>query len=225
MAAGGSDWSAVLYEELPEGLSSSGRESEGTLFETTTLTRVVSRLPVVPKHWAVYSYFSKFNEESLGRIRSRYQVPEDVVLRIPNSDEQACSHAEDVALYESTLTAGLHFPVQPFIRELLDFLSLAPGQVASNRWRVIISFMVMWKESNDGLDDITVEEFLYCFKPSQIAASPSFWTFRNKDNLVKLVEGLPSFNRGWKNGYFFVCGDNSERLPEESEDFIRIQRT
>ena len=133
MAAGGFDWSAVLYEELPEGLSSSGRESEGTLFETTTLTRVVSRLPVVPKHWAVYSYFSKFNEESLGRIRSRYQVPEDVVLRIPNSDEQACSHAEDVALYESTLTAGLRFPVQPFIRELLDFLSLAPGQVASNR--------------------------------------------------------------------------------------------
>uniref|UniRef100_A0A2N9F591 Transposase (putative) gypsy type domain-containing protein n=1 Tax=Fagus sylvatica TaxID=28930 RepID=A0A2N9F591_FAGSY len=224
-ATGGSDWSAVLSEELPEGLSSSGRESEGTFFETTTSTRVVSRLPVVPKHLAVYSYFSKFNEESLGRIRSRYQVSEDVVLRIPNSDEQACSHAEDVALYESTLTAGLRFPVQPFIRELLDFLSLAPGQVAPNRWRVIISFMVMWKESNDGLDDITVEEFLYCFEPSQIAASPSFWTFRNRDNLVKLVEGLPSFNRGWKNGYFFVCGDNSERLPEESDDFIRIQRT
>ena len=75
------------------------------------------------------------------------------------------------------------------------------------------------------MDDITVEEFLYCFEPSQIAASPNFWTFRNRDNLVKLVEGLPSFNRGWKNGYFFVCGDNSERLPEESDDFIRIQRT
>ena len=53
MAAGGSEWSAIFSEELPEGLSSSGRESEGTLFETTTSTRVVSRLPVVPKHWAV----------------------------------------------------------------------------------------------------------------------------------------------------------------------------
>ncbi len=90
---------------------------------------------------------------------------------------------------------------------------------------MIISSKVMWKESSDGLDDITVEEFLYCFEPSQIAASPGFWTFRNKYNLVKLVEGLPSSNCGWKDGYFFIYGDNWERLPEEGDDFIRIRRT
>jgi hypothetical protein len=87
---------------------------------------------------------------------------------------------------------------------------------------VIISSMVMWKECNDGLDDITMEEFLYCFESSQIAASPGFWTFRNRDNLVKLVEGLPSSNRGWKDGYFFVCGDNWEKLPEEGDNFIPL---
>uniref|UniRef100_A0A2N9EJY2 Uncharacterized protein n=1 Tax=Fagus sylvatica TaxID=28930 RepID=A0A2N9EJY2_FAGSY len=225
MAAGGSDWPAVLSEELLEGLSSSGTESKGALSEATTSTRVVPWLPAVPKRWAVYSYFSKFNAESIGRIRSRYQVPEDVVLRIPNSDEHVCSHVEDVTLYESTLTAGLRFPVQPSIRELLDFLSLAPGQVAPNGWRVIISSMVMWKESSDGLDDITVEEFLYCFEPSQIAASPGFWTFRNKYNLVKLVEGLPSSNCGWKDGYFFIYGDNWERLPEEGIATMKINKS
>jgi hypothetical protein len=208
MVAGGSDWPTVLSEELLEGLSSLGRESEEASSEVTTSTRVLSRLPAVPKHWSVYSYFSKFNAESIKRIRSRYQIPGDVVLRIPNLDEWACSHAEDVAFYESALTAGLRFPIQPFIRELLDFLSLAPGQVAPNGWRVIISSMVMWTESSDSLDNITVEEFLYCFESSQITASPSFWTFRNRDNSVKLVEGLPSSNRGWKDGYFFVCGDN-----------------
>jgi hypothetical protein len=225
MAAGGSDWLAVLSQELLEGLSSSGRDSEEALSEVTTSARVVFGSLVEPKRWAVHSYFSKFNAESIGRIRSRYQVLEDVVLRIPNSDEWACSHVEDVAFYESTLTAGLRFPVQPFIRELLDFLSLAPGQVAPNGWRVIISSIVMWKESSDGLDDIIMEEFLYCFEPSQIATSPGFWTFRNRDNLVKLVEVLPSSNRGWKDGYFFVCGDNWERLPEEGDDFIPIRRT
>ena len=101
---------AVLSEELPKGLSSSGREGEGASFEATA--RVESRLPAMPKPWAVYSYFSKFRDaESLGRIRSRYQVLEDVVLRIPNSNERACSHVEDVTLYESTLTTGLRFPV------------------------------------------------------------------------------------------------------------------
>ena len=226
MAAGGSNWLAVLSKELPGGLSLSGREGEGTSSEVTTSARAEPRQLVVPKRWFVYSYFSKFtNAKSLGRVRSRYQIPDDVILRIPNSDEWACSHVEDVALYESALTVGLRFPVQPFIRELLDFLSLAPGQVAPNGWRVIISSMVIWRECSDGLDDITVEEFLHCFEPSQIAASPGFWTFRSREELVKLVEGLPSSNRRWKDGYFFVCGDNWEKLPEEGEDFIPFLRT
>ena len=164
MATNGSHWPSVLSEELPEGLSSLGRENEDASSEATTSRRVSSRQPRVPKCWFVYSYFSKFNAESLDRIRSRYQVPGDVVLRIPNLDERACSPDEDVAFYEATLTAGLHFPVQPFIRELLDFLSLAPGQIAPNGWRVIISSMVKWRESRDGLDDVTLEEFLYCFE-------------------------------------------------------------
>ena len=225
MAAGGSNWLAVLSKELPGGLSLSGREGEGTSSEVTTSARAEPRQLVVPKRWFVYSYFSKFtNAKSLGRVRSRYQIPDDVVLRIPNSDEWACSHVEDVALYESALTVGLRFPVQPFIRELLDFLSLAPGQVAPNGWRVIISSMVIWRECSDGLDDITVEEFLHCFEPSQIAASPGFWTFRSREELVKLVEGLPSSNRRWKDGYFFVCGDNWEKLPKEGDDFIPFRR-
>uniref|UniRef100_A0A2N9EY24 Transposase (putative) gypsy type domain-containing protein n=1 Tax=Fagus sylvatica TaxID=28930 RepID=A0A2N9EY24_FAGSY len=201
MAAGGSEWPATLSEGLPEVSSSSGREDEGTSSEAT--------------------YFGPDGVP----VRTRYQIPQDVVLRIPGSDERACSHVEDVALYESALTAGLRFPVQPFIRELLDFLSLAPGQVAPNGWRVILTCMVVWRECSDGQDDITVEEFLYCFEPSQIAASPGFWTFRNREESSKLVDGLPSSNRRWKDGYFFVCGDNWERLPEEGEDFVPFLRT
>jgi hypothetical protein len=160
-----------VSEELPEGLSSSGRESEEMLSKATTSTRTPSRVPRTYKRWVVYSYFSRINIELLKRIRSRYQIPRDVILKIPNLDERACSHAKDVTFYESTMMAGLRFPIQQFIRELLDFLSLAPGQVAPNGWRVIISSMVMWRECSDGLDDITMEEFIYCFEPSQIATS------------------------------------------------------
>ena len=42
---------------------------------------------------------------------------------------------------------------------------------------------------------------------------------------MKLVEGLSSSNRGWIDGYFFVCGDNWEKLPEEGDDFIPLRRT
>ena len=127
MAANEADWPVVLSKELPEGLSSSGRENEEMSSEVTTSTRVLSRPSGVYKHWSVYLYFSRFNDKSLKRIRYRYQIPGDVVLRIPNPDEQVCSHVEDVPFYELTMTTSLRFPVQPFNRELLDFLSLAPG--------------------------------------------------------------------------------------------------
>ena len=41
---------------------------------------------------------------------------------------------------------------------------------------------------------------------------------------MKLVEGLPSSNRRWKDGYFFVCRDNWEKLPKEGDDFIPFRR-
>ena len=83
----------------------------------------------------------------------------------------------------------------------------------------------MWSKSSDGLDDVTVEEFLYCFEPTQITTFPGFWTFRNKEVSVRLVDGLQSSNRGWKDEYFFIYGDNWERLPEEGDDYIQIRRT
>uniref|UniRef100_A0A2N9HSQ7 Transposase (putative) gypsy type domain-containing protein n=1 Tax=Fagus sylvatica TaxID=28930 RepID=A0A2N9HSQ7_FAGSY len=130
-------------------------------------------LPRVDRSWKAMSYFSKFNEDDVDRLRRRYQIPDDVVIRIPDSDERACcpKYEGDVAFYEADLRAGLRFPIQPFVRELLDFLSLAPGQVNPNGWRTIISCMVMWRVSSNGEEDLTVDEFLFCYEPVQIALS------------------------------------------------------
>uniref|UniRef100_A0A2N9ERF1 Transposase (putative) gypsy type domain-containing protein n=1 Tax=Fagus sylvatica TaxID=28930 RepID=A0A2N9ERF1_FAGSY len=135
MAVNEAEWSLPLSEELPEGLSD---ESVGRAMR----------------------------KDNIDRIRRRYQIPDDVVLRIPDSDERACcpKYEGDVALYEADLRAGLHFPMQPFVRELLDFLSLAPGQVNPNGWRTIISCMVMWRVNSNGQEDLTVDEFLFCYE-------------------------------------------------------------
>jgi hypothetical protein len=174
------------------------------------------------------SYFSKINQDDIDRIRRRYQIPDDVVLRIPDSDERACcpKYEGDVAFYEADLRAGLRFPMQPFVRELLDFLGLAPGQVNPNGWRTIISCMVMWRVNSNGQEDLTVDEFLFCYEPCQIALSRGFWTFKNRDANTRIVQGLPSSDRIWKDKYFFVCGDNWERLPQEDpRDFVKVRRS
>jgi hypothetical protein len=86
--------------------------------------------------------------------------------------------------------------------------------------------MVMWRVCSRGVDSITVDELLYCYKPCQIAVSPGFWTLNRRQKHLKLVTGLPSSNREWKDKYVFVCGDNWESLPWEKKDnsFIRVCR-
>ena len=158
------------------------------------------------------------------RYRDRYQIPSDVILRIPNLDERSCSSMyDDVAFYEADFNAGLRFPMQPLMRELLDHLNLAPAQLAPNAWRTVVAYMVMWKVCSDGSDDLTLDELLFCYKPCQIAVSPGFWTLSARQKGLKLVVGNPSSNREWKDDYVFVCGDNWEGLPwERDENFIAV---
>jgi hypothetical protein len=135
-------WSSVHSEDLPEGLSDRGdtRSSE----ETPSVSGS-SRAVGPDDSWVARSYLSKVVDvDGLDRYRSKSQIPEDVVLRIPESDEVACSSRYgDVAFYEADFNAGVRFPMQPLMRELLDRLSLAPGQLAPNAWRTVVGSMVM----------------------------------------------------------------------------------
>jgi hypothetical protein len=164
--------------------------------------------------------------DGLDRYRHKFQIPEDVVLRIPESDEVACSSRYgDVAFYEADFNVGVRFPMQPLMRELLDRLNLAPGQLAPNAWRTVVGCMVMWKVLSDGKDDLTVDELLFCYKPCQIPASPGFWSLNMRQRGLKLVVGTPSSNREWKDNFVFVCGDNWEGLLCEKDDnFIHVRR-
>uniref|UniRef100_A0A2N9J5W0 Uncharacterized protein n=1 Tax=Fagus sylvatica TaxID=28930 RepID=A0A2N9J5W0_FAGSY len=181
MTANEAEWSLPLSEELPEGLSdeSAGRVAREVSFEATPSTSGSRQLPRVDRSWKALFFFSKIRQDDIDRIRRRYQIPDDVVLRIPDPDERACcpKYEGDVVFYE----ADLSFLVQLFVRELLDFLSLAPGQVNSNGWRTIISCMIMWRVNSNEEEDLTMDEFLFYYEPVQIALSQGFWTFKNRD--------------------------------------------
>ena len=225
MATERGSWSSVHSEDLPEGLSDRGEDSRST--EEAPSVSGSSRAVGPDDSWIVRSYLSKVVDvEELEKLRSRYQIPEDVVLRTPESDEVACSSRfGDVAFYEADFNAGIRFPMQPLMRELLDRLNLAPGQLAPNAWRTVVGSMVMWKVLSDGQDDLTIDELLFCYKPCQIPASPGFWSLNMRQRGLKLIVGTPSSNREWKDNYVFVCGDNWEGLHcEKNDNFIPVRR-
>ena len=181
MASEGSSWHQVWSEELPKGLSY--REDGGNSSDETPSVSGSLKGNGSKKLWVARSYFLIVDEEGLKRIRDRYQIPDDVVLRILDLDERACSSKyDDVAFYKADFNVGLRFPLQPFMRELLDRLCLLPSQLTPNAWRTAISCMVLWRVCSKGADSLTVDEFLYCYKPCQIAVSPGFWTLNSRQN-------------------------------------------
>jgi hypothetical protein len=225
MASERGSWSSVRSEDLPEGLSD--RDEGSSSSEETPSVSGSSRAVGPEDSWTTRSYLSKVvDSDGLDKYRRKYQIPEDVVLRIPESDEVSCSSRYgDVAFYEADFNAGVRFPMQPLMRELLDRLNLAPGQLAPNAWRTVVGSMVMWKVLSDGKDDITLDELLFCYKPCQIPASPGFWSLNMRQRGLKLIVGNPSSNREWKENYVFVCGDNWEGLQCEKDDnFISVRR-
>uniref|UniRef100_A0A2N9FYM5 Uncharacterized protein n=1 Tax=Fagus sylvatica TaxID=28930 RepID=A0A2N9FYM5_FAGSY len=204
MATERDSWPSVHSEDLPEGLSDRGADARST--EETPSVSGSSRVVGPHDSWIARSYSSRIVDvEGVESYRRKYQIPEDVVIRIPESDEVACSSRYgDVAFYEADFNAGVRFPMQPLMRELLDHLNLAPAM---------------------GRDDLTLDELLFCYKPCQISASPGFWTLNMRQRGLKLIVGNPSSNREWKDNYVFVCGDNWEGLQCEKDDnFIPVRR-
>jgi len=66
---------------------------------------------------------------------------------------------------------------------------------------------VLWHEVFEGNLPITVDEFLYCYEPSEITKSTSFYQFSSRGPQFNLIRGHSSFDRLWKMKFVFVSGN------------------
>jgi hypothetical protein len=125
-----------------EDLGSQGRSSETTESSSSDSVSQEPRIPIsvrdLNKPFIAEGVPSKLIDKDIGRIRSRYQIPENIVIRLPDDEEWACSsNGEDIALYEDSLTGGLRLPFRPFEREILHRLGISPSQLNPNGWRIM----------------------------------------------------------------------------------------
>ena len=65
---------------------------------------------------------------------------------------------------------------------------------------------VLWREMFEGDHPLTMGEFRYCYKPSEINQSLSFYQFTVRGKDCRLIKLLVTFDRNQKMEFFFVSG-------------------
>ena len=121
--------------------------------------------------------------------------------------EWCCSPSFGLGVYTSYLLAGLRFPLNSFYRGLLHRLGIGPNQLNPNGWRTVVAMQVLWREALEGDCPITVDEFLYYYKPSEIKKSAGFYQFSSRGSYYSLIKGHSSYDKLWKIKYFIISGD------------------
>ncbi|KAL4595509.1 hypothetical protein ACB092_12G096700 [Castanea dentata] len=151
---------------------------------------------------------SKTDERKLTSLRSWYQIPDELNPRLAVRDEWCCQPHFGIGVYEAYLLGGLRLPLNAFARELLTWLGIGLCQLNPNAWRLIVSMQVLWREVFEGDCPLTVDEFLFCYKPSEIT--------RRKD--CRIIKSLVTSDRNWKTKFFFVSGFWAGRPVDVSRD-------
>ncbi|KAK9997518.1 hypothetical protein SO802_022204 [Lithocarpus litseifolius] len=147
---------------------------------------------------------SKTNEQRLTSLRSWYQILDNLNPRLAIHGEWCCNPRFGKGVYEAYLLEGLKLPFNAFAKELLTRLGLGVCQYNPNAWRLVVSMQVLWREVFEVDCPLTVDEFLYCYKPLEINQSVGFYQFIARGKDCRLIKSLVTSDRNWKTEFFFI---------------------
>ena len=145
-------------------------------------------------------------EQRLNNLRTWYQIPDELNPRLPVCGEWCYNPHFGIGIYEAYFLRGFRLPVNAFARELLVWLGLGICQFNPNAWRLVISMQVLWNEVFGRDRPLTVDEFLFCYKPLKINQSLSFYQFTARGKDCWLIKSLASSDKNWKTEFIFVFG-------------------
>lgn len=135
-------------------------------------------------------------------LRDKYQIPDEVNPHLATLREWYCTYnSPGVGIYKAYLLGGLRLPLNSFVRELLHRLDIGPNQLNPNAWRTIVSMQVLWREVFNGNCPLSVDEFLYCYKPSEISQSIGFYQFSARGSNCRLIGPFPHLIKGGRQSF------------------------
>ena len=192
----------VPLEVLQEGLKT--RFESGSMAGTSAPSSTVQDEEEEVVYSCAIGIDSKTDDRKIELLKTWYQIPDELNPRLAVRGEWCCQPRFGIGIYEAYLLGGLRLPLNSFARELLTRLGLGVCQFNPNAWRLVVSMQVLWREVFEGNHPLTMDEFLYCYKPSEINQSLGFYQFTARGKDYRLIKSLVISDRNWKTEFFFV---------------------
>jgi hypothetical protein len=166
---------------------------------------------------------SKLSRADECRVQNECFIPLFILLRFDEKKSGAivCSDRHEVCVYEAMFRVGFRLPLLPMVQELLNYLDLAPHQLALNAWRYLFSCMVLWPLALGKERQLTVREFLHLHRVHRNLGGSGVYNIHTRWGKFIILEPRYSSNHGWKTKYFFASGQ-WEFAPSEKALEIRV---
>ncbi|KAK0578949.1 hypothetical protein LWI29_018937 [Acer saccharum] len=150
--------------------------------------------------------------EELHKYKSRFEIPDSVILTLP-SDRAAWNPLKNkVAIYGAMLSCGVTLLLQPFIAKFLVEAQITPAQLAPNSYRILmcLCLCLMWKLK--GFGPPTPREIHHFYTLRQAGNGGTNFLFSSAvENWIP--EGVANPGQRWKNSWFFVGDEWGRDVP------------
>ena len=123
-----------------------------------------------------------------------------------------------VCFFEVAFENGLHFPLHPFIKKVMQHFNVCPSQLSPNFWGVLVGLLVVYRDKGLGVPNIALLLNFFSVKE----AAEGFLYISKRSSAKLIILNLPSSHKFWKERYFFVSGRHLENNPFDREDTLGV---
>ncbi|KAL6124921.1 hypothetical protein ACLB2K_077429 [Fragaria x ananassa] len=110
-------------------------------------------------------------------------------------------------MYPAMLEVSVRVPFQRVIQEWLSGLGVAPAQINTNGYRMVIALVALWREQYGGDPPVEALHHLLSLKENASATNdPIKGFFCLIPKRPAIVTDLPSVAKSWRNKWFYVKG-------------------
>ena len=136
-------------------------------------------------------------------LRERYQIPDDVEIRMPIEGERACwSRRSELCVNIEMFRAGFRVPVPKLVWEILNFYKVAPIQLMPNSWKNLMSFIIYFRRLGAAP---SLNMFRNMFTLNDYCGS-GWYYFARRPEFGDLMADKPTSIKLWKNKFFYIRG-------------------